>query len=173
MAQSLLVLAGKSDFVLPDYYSNFDIIKCNSIFEGALDKLDREIESRKLYKSILIINTDHIKKLMLFEENSFMKLLNDTNLKGSSIYTSRYNRTPYRYNNELVLNEIVIPSPYLFLCDSLTFNVLSSYREEEHNYIHDYRFQATKKPFLDNYNPVHFSFFNILNCMNIDINIVK
>ena len=173
MAQSLLVLAGKSDFVLPDYYSKFDIIKCNSIFEGAVDKLDKEIESRKLYSSILVIKTDYIKKLMFFEENSFFKLLNGTNIKGSSIYTSRYNRTPYRYNNELVLNEIVIPSSYLFLCDSLTFNVLSSYRDEEHNYIHKYRFQATTKPFVDNYNPVHFSFFNILNCMNIDISTIK
>lgn len=172
MKENLVVLAGKNNFHLPDFYSDNDIIKCNSIFEGAVEKLDKEVENRRLYKSILVINTDFIKEFEGSEKVLFSYLLNAGGLERSSIYTSRYNKTPYRYNDELILNEIVIPSPHLFLCDSLTFNVLSSYREEELNYVHEYRFQTTFKPFVDNFDPIHFSFFNILNCMNIDIKTV-
>lgn len=172
MEKNLIVLAGNTNFNLPDSYLYNDIIKCNSIFEGAIEKLDREVENRRLYQNILVINTDFIKEFEGSEEVLFSHLLNAGGLERSSIYTSRYNKTPYRYNDELILNEIVIPSPYLFICDSLTFNVLSSYRDEELHHIHEYRFQVQKKPFIDNFDPIHFSFYNILNCMNIDIKTV-
>jgi len=172
MAKSLIVLAGKKEFILPEDYKKFDILKCSSIFDGATQKLDNELNNKKLYKSILVINTDHIECFEGSEEVFLSYFINSGNFNKFTLYTTRFHKTPYRYTDDTILNEIVIPSPYLYMCDSLTFNVLSSYREEILNYEHDYRFKVKFKPIMDDFDPIHFSFFNVLSSMNIDIETV-
>lgn len=169
MKNNLLVLIGKNNIDLSKYHIVSDILTCNSIFEGATEKLDREIENKKLYNRILVINTNYIDKLQERDNIFLSYFVNNTMLNKFTLYSTLYNRTPYRYTDDININEIVIPSPYLYMCDSLTFNVLSSYREDVLNYKHDYRYNAKNKGYVDNFNPIHFAFFNVLVAMNIDI----
>ena len=164
MVQSLLVIRGNQDINIPKELDDFFVIKADSLYDAAIEKLDIEFNSNELIDKIVYIDSDN------FKYPSNLSFLN--NKPGLyDLITPQYNYTPYRMTDTAEFNKIVIPDPSFFMCGSYTFNILSSIHPEVFNTTFAYPYYVDKKQIVDNFNEQHLGFFTILSSM--DINIIR
>lgn len=164
MVQSLLVIRGNQDIDIPKELDDFFVIKADSLYDAAIEKLDIEFNSNELVDRIVYIDSDNFKSS---SNLSFLK-----NKPGLyDLITPQYNYSPYRMTDTAEFNKIVIPDPSFFMCGSYTFNILSSIHPEVFNTTLAYPYYVGKKQRVDNFNEQHLGFFTILSSM--DINIVR
>jgi len=164
MAQSLLVIKGNQDLDIPKELDDFYVIKAESLYDAAIEKLDIEFDSNELIDRIVYIDSDN------FKYSGDLSFLNNKPALYDLV-TPQYNYSPYRMTDTAEFNKIVIPDPSFFMCGSYTFNILSSIHPEVFNTTLEYPYYVDKKQIVDNFNEQHLGFFTILSSM--DINIIK
>ena len=164
MEQSLLVIKGSQDIDIPKELDDFYIIKADSLYDAAIEKLDIEFNSNQLIERIVYIDSDNFK---------YSGDLSFINTKPSlfDLITPQYNYTPYRMTDTAEFNKIVIPDPSFFMCGSYTFNILSSIHPDVFNTTTAYPYYVEERQRVDNYNEQHLGFFTVLSSM--DINIIR
>ena len=164
MEQSLLVIKGSQDIVIPKELDDFYIIKADSLYDAAIEKLDIEFNSNQLIERIVYIDSDNFKYSGDLSFISSKPGLYD-------LVTPQYNYTPYRMTDTAEFNKIVIPDPSFFMCGSYTFNILSSIHPDVFNTTTAYPYYVEEHQRVDNYNEQHLGFFTVLSSM--DINIIR
>ena len=164
MVQNLLVIKGNKDIDVPKELDDFYVIKADSLYDAAIEKLDIEFNSSELIDRIVYIDSDNFKYSSDLSFLSSKPGLYD-------LVTPQYNYTPYRMTDTAEFNKIVIPDPSFFMCGSYTFNILSSIHPDVFNSKLAYPYYVDKKERVDNFNESHLVFFSILASM--DINIIR
>ena len=164
MEQSLLVIKGSQDIDIPKELDDFYIIKADSLYDAAIEKLDIEFNSNQLIERIVYIDSDN------FKYSGDLSFIN-TKPGLFDLITPQYNHTPYRMTDTAEFNKIVIPDPSFFMCGSYTFNILSSIHPDVFNTTTAYPYYVEEHQRVDNYNEQHLGFFTVLSSM--DINIIR
>lgn len=150
-------------FVLDDeYHTLFTGYK--ALNELSLGKAKFEAQERKLYSRVVFLHKDYIGVEV---PKSLYKFLDeDYPLAPNTLYTPLYTEV------EEVSKKIILPSTKIWMCDSLTFNIISTipsqwlerdmlefYCDQEREYAHTYLALQHRQ----------FQFFNFLGSMNIRI----
>lgn len=145
-----------------DYHSLFTGYK--ALNELSLGKVKIEAQEKKLYKKIVFIHKDYIG--VEVPKSFYQFLQDDLNLQPNTLYTPLYTEV------EEVSKNIILPSTKIWMCDSLTFNIISTipqewlkrdmlefYCDQDNVYAHTYLALQHRQ----------FQFFNFLGSMNIRI----
>ena len=61
MVQNLLVIKGNKDIEVPKELDDFYVIKADSLYDAAIEKLDIEFDSSELIDRIVYIDSDNFK----------------------------------------------------------------------------------------------------------------
>lgn len=150
-------------FVLSEDY-NILLDGYKALNELSLGKAKIESQERKLYNKVLFIHKDYVEVEVQSSLYDFIK--QDISLQPNTLYTPLYTKVSE------VSKLITIPSTKIWMCDSLTFNIISSiprtwlerdmlefYLDQDIEYAHIYQALQDKQ----------FQFFNFLGSMNIRI----
>ena len=129
------------------------VVGLTSLYEIGIEKCEIEVKEHSLFSNVVFIHTD-------FLENSLGYSKLDTKPLRDSTILPLFSEEKFISHKNLLF-----PSPFAWVCSSLTFNIISTLKESDFNRSRVYQYVKDSNLSLG----LEHEFFNLLGGFQIDI----